>query len=194
MHRTLAPLALILALALCLLPASALAGKNKSKKGKKKGAARVEAPVEDRDKKGLGSGGVPSLRDDVRLLEKQLDQLEREFDRAKYATREALRELDATDEATQGALERIVAALRSLDSRVGSLEDTVGELDVRVAALEELANDDDLDGLSENLGDCDDANPDVNPMMFEVPGNDIDDDCDFQIDEPEDEPGLPLEP
>ncbi len=38
--------------------------------------------------------------------------------------------------------------------------------------------DDDGDGYSETQGDCDDANPEIHPGAVEVPGNQIDDDCD----------------
>jgi hypothetical protein len=35
-----------------------------------------------------------------------------------------------------------------------------------------------------NNNDCDDGNPLINPNAFEVPANALDDDCDFQFDEP----------
>lgn len=38
--------------------------------------------------------------------------------------------------------------------------------------------DDDGDGYTENEGDCDDSNPEVNPGAEEIVGNNIDDDCD----------------
>mgnify|MGYP002037051764 CR=1 FL=1 len=38
--------------------------------------------------------------------------------------------------------------------------------------------DDDGDGFSEEGGDCNDANANIHPGRFEVPGNGIDDDCD----------------
>ena len=46
----------------------------------------------------------------------------------------------------------------------------------------ELAYDDDGDGVTENEGDCDDANADVHPGAVEV-CNGIDDNCDGSIDE-----------
>ena len=44
--------------------------------------------------------------------------------------------------------------------------------------------DDDGDGWRICEGDCDDGNPEVNPVHPEVPGNGIDDDCDGLTDEP----------
>ena len=44
--------------------------------------------------------------------------------------------------------------------------------------------DDDLDGFSEDEGDCDDANPEVRPDAEEVCGDGIDNDCDSIADGP----------
>ncbi len=43
----------------------------------------------------------------------------------------------------------------------------------------------DYDGFSPDLGDCDDCNPEVNPVALDVPGNGIDEDCDgSDLDQP----------
>jgi len=47
---------------------------------------------------------------------------------------------------------------------------------------EELG-DDDNDGWTTDAGDCDDDNADVNPGASEVCGNQVDDDCDEDVDE-----------
>jgi len=75
----------------------------------------------------------------------------------------------------------------SLESRLGELEglaDDVADLDARVQALEDQFVDNDGDTFTEVQGDCDDANPAVNPLATEVAGNSIDDNCNHQIDEP----------
>ncbi len=46
-----------------------------------------------------------------------------------------------------------------------------------VCAIDASAVDNDGDGFSVS-DDCDDNNPDVNPLAVEIPGNDIDEDCD----------------
>lgn len=43
--------------------------------------------------------------------------------------------------------------------------------------------DPDGDGFTGADGDCDNSNPAVNPGAFEVPGNDLDDDCNGQVDD-----------
>lgn len=55
-------------------------------------------------------------------------------------------------------------------------EDTDGSVDP-------LDIDDDLDGVSENAGDCDDTNDLVHPGAVEDCGNAIDDDCDGVVDD-----------
>ena len=49
----------------------------------------------------------------------------------------------------------------------------------------ELGNqiDNDNDGYTEGMGDCDDSNLEVNPAAFEISDDGIDNDCDGQIDE-----------
>ncbi len=42
----------------------------------------------------------------------------------------------------------------------------------------DLNSDDDGDGFSENLGDCDDSNPNIGPHMTEIPSDDFDQNCD----------------
>lgn len=46
--------------------------------------------------------------------------------------------------------------------------------------VDPLTTDDDGDGLSENQGDCDDANPNVSPNAVDAPGDGFDADCDNQ--------------
>ncbi|HWB21098.1 MAG TPA: thrombospondin type 3 repeat-containing protein [Phycisphaerales bacterium] len=47
----------------------------------------------------------------------------------------------------------------------------------------ESSLDNDGDGFSPQQGDCDDTNPNVNPIHPEICGNLIDDDCDGLVDE-----------
>jgi hypothetical protein len=69
-----------------------------------------------------------------------------------------------------------------LDSTVLLLDERVKALEEQVAALQGLATDDDLDGFTENQGDCDDLNALAYPGAPEA-ANGIDDDCDGAIDE-----------
>jgi hypothetical protein len=72
----------------------------------------------------------------------------------------------------------------ALENRVTELEAEVDALQAQVDELNEIveglagAIDDDGDGVSEQNGDCDDADPAVNPGAIEVPGNGIDENCD----------------
>jgi hypothetical protein len=70
----------------------------------------------------------------------------------------------------------------ALRDQVVALEATVVALEARVAALEGLAIDDDLDGFTENQGDCDDADGAVFPGATEI-ANGVDDDCNGLIDD-----------
>ncbi len=45
-------------------------------------------------------------------------------------------------------------------------------------APSDLDTDDDGDGFSENLGDCDDSNPNIGPHMTEIPSDNFDQNCD----------------
>ena len=45
-------------------------------------------------------------------------------------------------------------------------------------------SDDDGDGYTESGGDCDDSDPNRRPGILEQPNNNIDDNCNGQIDEP----------
>jgi hypothetical protein len=65
---------------------------------------------------------------------------------------------------------------------VPALAQRLAELEARVAVLEAMASDDDLDGYTENQGDCDDASDVVFPGAVEV-DNGVDDDCDGAVDE-----------
>jgi hypothetical protein len=61
-----------------------------------------------------------------------------------------------------------------VDTDTDTDTDSEGDLDV----------DNDGDGYTENQGDCDDSNPNVNPGVIEDNTNGIDDDCDGVIDNP----------
>ena len=159
----------ILALGLAL-PGAAMAGK---KNNKKKGGsvANVEQPgdVSDHPGNGLGPGGVPALRDEVVEIGHQVDVLEEN--------------VDALD-GRVGDLENGVSdGFQMLADMIEGLRSDLGLLEDRVAALEVEATDDDGDGYSENLGDCNDDDALVGPAAEEIVGNGIDDDCDFEIDE-----------
>lgn len=173
-NRTALCVAIALALSLAL-PSAAWAGK---KNKKKSGKTPVEESVDDHGdgyptppKRGIGKGGVPRLRDHLLYTIHRVDELE-----------DAVSELE--DDLGDG-MEMLTDLIGALQEDVTALEEGLAGLDSRVAALEELATDDDEDGFSENLGDCDDADPAVNPLADEVPDNGIDDDCDFDVDEDE---------
>ena len=75
------------------------------------------------------------------------------------------------------------AQVESLTTQLGELEGLDGlqeQIDALAAQLDELGAriDDDGDGVSEQNGDCDDADAAVNPGADEVPGNGIDENCD----------------
>jgi len=59
-----------------------------------------------------------------------------------------------------------------------------GQLRSGCEGLPEAAvGDDDNDGWTTDAGDCDDANAEVNPGATELCGNQVDDDCDGDVDE-----------
>ena len=58
-----------------------------------------------------------------------------------------------------------------------------GRLNAHKAVAAAMPVDNDGDGYNSGV-DCDDNNPDVNPGAYEIPDNNIDDDCDGQVDEP----------
>lgn len=177
MHRrSRTAISLAVVLGLCLaLPGVAAAGKKNKRKARKAAAAATVDGDTGHPGRGLGKGGVPALRDELVYTIHRVDELE-----------EAVGDLQ--DEVGDG--------MEMLAGLIGALQDDLTALEDRVAALEELARDDDEDGFSENLGDCDDADPLVNPLAEEVLDNGVDDDCDFEVDEvppmpePEPEPGV----
>ncbi len=77
----------------------------------------------------------------------------------------------------------LLGRIGDLDATVLALEERIAELEMRLDEVEDLAIDDDLDGFSENQGDCDDTQPAVFPGAVEDPANLIDDDCDGLVDE-----------
>ncbi len=83
----------------------------------------------------------------------------------------------------------LLGRIQELDTTVLLLDARVTDLEMRLQALEGLATDDDMDGFSENQGDCDDTMAGVYPGAPEDPANGIDDDCDGLIDEAAPAPG-----
>ena len=94
----------------------------------------------------------------------------------------------------QGSNDVAVAADKTVPLRVTLGQNLAGYDDMTVPLAdggEDLANEDllnvanldqDNDGFTPAQGDCNDHDPAVGPMAFEVPGNGIDDDCDGKID------------
>ena len=111
---------------------------------------------------GIGKGGVPALRDRLLGL---IDDLKDEI------------------EDLEDAVEDLEDSLAETDARIDALEEDVADFDARLAAMESQFTDDDGDGFSEVQDDCDDENPDANPLETEVAGNGVDDDCDHFVDE-----------
>lgn len=169
--------ALLAGLSLALVPDAALAKK------KKKRARRAAAAATVPNGNGLGPGGVPALRD---ALNARIDAVQMAVDQVEQRTSD-LEDTVGTLEGDLGTLRGDVDALQgdvqSLGLQVMTLGATVGDLDQRLAAIEMLTTDDDGDTLAEFQGDCDDTNAAVSPLAAEVPGNGIDDDCDFAVDE-----------
>jgi hypothetical protein len=111
--------------------------------------------AKNKDKHGIGKGGVPALRDQIYAM---IDDLQDQID---------------------GALRRI----RRLENGAEATNAELAALDARLAALESQFVDDDGDTFSEVQDDCDDTDADVSPLADEIAGNGIDDDCDHEIDE-----------
>lgn len=83
----------------------------------------------------------------------------------------------------------LLSRIQTLDTTVLLLDARLLDLELRLQELEDLATDDDMDGFSENQGDCDDTLASVFPGATEDPTNGIDDDCDGLIDEIDLAPG-----
>ena len=70
----------------------------------------------------------------------------------------------------------------SLSFTVEDLDGNTGMATTSFEVLSDSAVDNDLDGFSEDEGDCDDSDPDVHPEAEEL-CNELDDDCDALTDE-----------
>jgi len=116
---------------------------------------------------GIGPGGVPALRD--RLLG-------------------MIHELALRVGAAEARLDAAEGRLDGHDEAIAGLQDSVADLDSRLELIEGQFSDDDGDSFSEVQDDCDDTDPAVNPLAEEIPGNDVDEDCDHVV-EPAAPPG-----
>ena len=79
--------------------------------------------------------------------------------------------------------DQIFALIDGLQDEINGALRRVRHLEKSVAALENQFVDEDGDGSYQLLPDCDDADPNVSPLLSEIPSNGIDDDCDQLIDE-----------
>ncbi len=76
-----------------------------------------------------------------------------------------------------------IAACIAAVSALGCGGDRRGQSNADLALSGPNPDDHDGDGYTPQMGDCNDADPHIGPMAFEVPGNLIDDDCDGMKDE-----------
>jgi len=85
--------------------------------------------------------------------------------------------------AVHGANGTIAAAAEVCDGQDNDCDGYADASDTNGDLTLEINFDQDGDRWYSCLGDCDDADPNINPDHLEVPGNGKDDDCDGQVDE-----------
>jgi hypothetical protein len=80
-------------------------------------------------------------------------------------------------------IETLFEGDRQVDVINGSFTDNFGVYEVHVYYWDKSNVDDDGDGFSEDQGDCNDGDPNINPGADEVCDDGIDNNCDGDIDE-----------